>query len=100
MQATDENIPVTIRRRWDDRASARVRLADLRDVRIGNDPGGMCAAAPRGFLRARLWCDRLSSDGGVHPCDPASAPHELEVCALEVDNSRATIALVNRLRQR
>jgi len=87
---------VTIRRRWDDPRSARIAASHLQDLRLRDDPGGICANFPRAFLVARVWCDRLAENEGWHVCHAASAPHELEVCVLESDNGAELVA---RLRE-
>jgi hypothetical protein len=78
---------VTVRRRWNDPHSAIAPLSALREVVIRNDPGGICAALPRPFPFARVWCEALIGGTSIHPCDPATAPHELQLCILEADNS-------------
>jgi hypothetical protein len=36
---------------------------------------------------ARVWCDQLKDGGAIHACDPATAPHALQLCVLEIDNA-------------
>jgi hypothetical protein len=76
-----------VRRRWNDPHSAKVPLAALRELVIKNDPGGVCGPIPRPFLYARVWCDQLIEGQTIHICDPATAPHELQLCVIETDNS-------------
>jgi hypothetical protein len=90
---------VTVRRRWDDPESARVGPQHLRELAIRDDPGGVCSPIPRPFLFARVWCDHLIEGAAIHTCDPRSAPHELELCVLERDNSDVYAALRARLRR-
>ncbi len=78
---------IIVRRRWNDPHSARVPLAALRELVIKNDPGGVCGPIPRPFPYARVWCDQLIDGRAIHLCDPATAPHELQLCLLETDNS-------------
>ena len=87
-----EDVLVTIRRRWDDPRSARVALEHLRHLRLRNDPGGVCNDFARAFLAARVWCDQLVVNEGWHLCNPATAPHELEVVVLEADNGAQLMA--------
>ena len=89
-------VNVTVRRRWNDARCASVGIECLRDVRSLNDPGGVCAALPRPFLFAKVWCDHLFDDQGLHVCDAATAPHELELCVPDRDNSAEIIAEVKR----
>ena len=91
---------VTVRRRWNDPQSARLPLDALRELTVRNDPGGICGPTPRPFLSARVWCDHLDGGAELHPCDPATAPHELEVVILERDNEPATMSRLNALRRR
>ena len=84
-----------VRRRWNDPQSARVRAAHLRELRILGDPGGVCAPIARPFLYARVWCDHLLDGEGLHVCDAATAPHELELCVLAQDNDADLYARVS-----
>lgn len=80
---------IVVRRRWSDPQSAKVPLTALRELVIKNDPGGVCGPIPRPFLYARIWCDRLINGAAIHICDPTTAPHELQLCVNEADNSAA-----------
>jgi hypothetical protein len=91
---------VTVRRRWNDPQSAQVPLAALRELVIKNDPGGICGPIPRPFPYARVWCDQLIDGQGIHACDPATAPHELQLCVVESDNSAALNAQVRAMLRR
>jgi hypothetical protein len=81
------NITVVVRRRWNDPRSARVPLAALRELVSKNDPGGICGPIPRPFIFARVWCDQLIEGQSLHACDASTAPHELQLCVIERDNS-------------
>jgi hypothetical protein len=84
---TDNSGPtVIVRRRWNDPHSAKVPLSALRELVTRNDPGGVCSPIPRPFPYARVWCDQLIDSRAIHACDPATAPHELQLCVLEADN--------------
>jgi hypothetical protein len=85
--SVDSNSFVIVRRRWNDPHSAKVPLSALRELVIKNDPGGICGPIPRPFPYARLWCDQLIDGNAIHPCDRVTAPHELQVCVMESDNS-------------
>ena len=80
---------VVVRRRWNDPRSAKAPLGALRELLVKNDPGGVCGPIPRAFIYARLWCDQLIDGDAIHSCDPASAPHELQLCVNEADHSAA-----------
>ena len=92
VRSTPADDLVTIRRRWNDPASARAPRNALRDLRIRSEPGGVCGPLERPFLHARVWCDHLVGDQALHRCESATAPHELEVCILERDNAPALYA--------
>jgi hypothetical protein len=81
-----------VRLRWNDERRARVPSAELRDLHVRSDPGGVCGAFPRGFLSARLWCDRFGAAGIGHVCRADTAPHELVVCILPADNPEVLMA--------
>ena len=87
---------VTVRRRFNDPRTASVRVADLRELRVHNDAGGVCSPLPRPFLHARVWCDHLLDGQSIHSCDAATAPHELELCILEQDNAPLAYAGLTR----
>jgi hypothetical protein len=78
---------VIVRRRWNDPQSAKVPFTALRELVTKNDPGGVCGPVPRPFPYARIWCDQLIDGQAIHACNPATAPHELQLCVLETDNS-------------
>jgi len=92
---------VTVRRRWNDPGSSRAPRSALRELTIRNDPGGVCGLFERPFLHARVWCDHLVGEQNLHRCEPATAPHELEICILERDNLPEIYAeLLHRQRRR
>jgi|SRR5689334_3424278 hypothetical protein len=77
---------VVVRRRWDGAETARVNTDSLYGFHVRSDPGGVCRALPRGFLFARIWCDKLQPGALGHACREGQAPHELLVCILPADN--------------
>jgi hypothetical protein len=84
--ALDTESIAIVRRRWNDPNSARVPFKALREIVTKNDPGGICSPIPRPFSYARVWCDQLIDGHAIHACDPATAPHELQLCVMEIDN--------------
>ena len=86
-----------VRRRWNDPHSAKAPLAALRELAVKNDPGGVCSPIPRPFPYARVWCDQLIEGQAIHRCDPATAPHELQLCVVETDNSAELNARVRAM---
>jgi hypothetical protein len=79
-----------VRRRWNAPEIAQVSVDAIWDLHMWNEPGGVCRALPRAFLRAHVWCDKLRAGTLTHNCrsDP-SAPHELLVFILPTDNAAA-----------
>jgi hypothetical protein len=85
----NEGHTVVVRRRWDGPESATVSAESLYDFHVRSDPGGVCRALPRGFLFARVWCDKLQPGALGHVCRDGQSPHELLVCILPTDNAAA-----------
>ena len=77
--------------------SARVPLSALRELVTRNDPGGVCSPIPRPFPYARVWCDQLIDGLAIHACDRSTAPHELQLCVLEIDNAAEINAQVRAM---
>jgi hypothetical protein len=96
---SESDLTVTVRRRWDDPESARVGPQHLRELTIKDDPGGVCSPIPRPFLFARVWCDHLIEGAAIHTCDSRTAPHELELCVLERDNTDLYASLRAQVRR-
>jgi hypothetical protein len=94
------NSTVIVRRRWNDPQSAKAPLTALRELVIKNDPGGVCSPIPRPFPYARVWCDQLIDGNGIHVCEAATAPHELQLCVFEGDNSAELNAQVRAMLRR
>jgi hypothetical protein len=80
---------VVVRRRFDGADTTVVSAESFWDLRVRNEPGGVCRALPRGFLFARVWCDKLAPGALGHACRESPPPHELLVCILPTDNSAA-----------
>jgi hypothetical protein len=91
---------VIVRRRWNDPHSAKVPLSALRELISKNDPGGVCGPIPRPFPYARVWCDQLIDGSAIHACDRSTAPHELQLCVLEIDNAPEINARVREMLRR
>ena len=86
---------VVVRRRWDSAETSAVSVEVLYDIHVRNDPGGVCRALPRGFLSARVWCDKFEAAALGHVCRSSDAPHELLVCILPADNLPAVYESVH-----
>lgn len=89
-----------VRRRWNDPHSAKAPLTALREIVVKNDPGGICGPIPRPFPYARVWCDQLIDGQAIHACDAATAPHELQLCVMESDNTAELNARVRAILRR
>jgi hypothetical protein len=98
--ADNEDVYVILRRRWNDTHAARAPLSALRELVMKNDPGGVCSLIPRPFPYARIWCDQLIDGRAIHLCNPATAPHELQLCVIETDNSPELNARVRSMLRR
>lgn len=96
----NSDLILMVRRRWNDPHSARVPLSALRELVIKNDPGGVCSAIPRPFPYARVWCDQLIDGEQIHACDLATAPHELQLCLMESDNTAEINLQVRKMLRR
>jgi hypothetical protein len=98
--AKKTELTVIVRRRWNDPHAGKAPLSALRELVIKNDPGGICTPIPRPFPYARVWCDQLIDGREIHLCDPATAPHELQLCVIEADNSAELNAQVRAMLRR
>jgi hypothetical protein len=94
-QQSTEDTLVTVRRQWNDSGhTARVRLTDLRHFHFRTTGGGYGASggfgntAPKPFLHARMWCDRVVDGEVGHSCIHGPAPHEILVCITQTDNGK------------
>jgi len=100
----DEDELVTVRRqRNDSENTARVWLADLKDIHFRSDGrrcpavGELAEASPRLCLHARIRCDQIVDGKLHHSCRHAPSPHEMLVCIIQKDNDSQ---LYLRLRER
>ena len=92
-QADQDDELVTVRRqRYDSGKTARVSLADLKDIHFRSD-GRRCAAVgelakvgPRLCLHARVRCDRIVDGKLHHSCRYSPPPHEMLVFIIQKDN--------------
>ena len=83
---TEDSERVVVRARWDGAEVARVAGELLWDLHVRSQPGGVCGALPRGFLHARVWCDKVPAGFLGHVCALQSRPHEILVCIVPNDN--------------
>ena len=107
----DKDELVTVRRRRNDSGNtARVLLADLKDIHFRLD-GRRCAAVgqrakfgPRPSLHARVRCNQIVDGKFHHSCRHGKPPHEMLVFIIQKDNDselyRRLIERVERPRAR
>jgi hypothetical protein len=92
MQADEDELVTVRRQRYDSGKTARVSLADLKDIHFRLD-GRRCAAVgelakvgPRLCLHARVRCDRIVDGKLHHFCRYGPPPHEMLVFIIQKDN--------------
>jgi len=82
---------VVVRSRWNGVETLAIPISVLHQWHVRDAAGGVCRAAPRGFLHAHLWCDHANAAALGHVCGP-DAPHDLLVCILPTDNAALAYA--------
>ncbi|TAM44317.1 MAG: hypothetical protein EPN53_16705 [Acidobacteria bacterium] len=88
---------VAVRRQWNDWRIIEVPASALRDFHLRDESGGVHARSPQPFLHARLWCTAIPDGSDFpHSCQHGEGPHEIVVCIVQKDNSKA---LYRRLRE-
>jgi hypothetical protein len=85
----DAEDSVWVRRHWNDFRNGRVLLTSMRHFHFREISGGVRARSPRSMLYARIWCDRLVEGEIAHSCGHGPGPHEVLVCIVQRDNSKA-----------
>jgi len=97
----DGETVVHVRRHWSDYRIGSVRLKDLSGFHWSRTGGGeirgLGSVAPRPFLHARMWCDRLVDGEISHSCRHGPPPHQVIVCIVKKDNQRQTYEAVKAL---
>lgn len=89
---------VTVRRQWNDFATAEYRLSGIDGVHWDSVSGGVGAQALRPFLHGYVMCDGAVSGGVSHSCSHGPAPHRIKVCIVKRDNAPAVMHAINVLR--
>ena len=79
---------VWIRRQWNDWRDASVRLSDIERPHWSSTSGGVMEPAPRSFIHAYVWCDRIEGYIG-HSCCHGPPPHRIKVCIIKRTNTPA-----------
>ena len=82
-----DNVPVRVRRDWNDHRIGTVKWSDLRDPRWDNISGGEQNPTPQPFIHGYVWCDIVQGDI-AHSCAHGPGPHNIKVCLVKKDNSR------------
>ena len=91
---------ITVRRQWNDWRQARYRLSDLSDFQMDDTSGGVWAVAPRPFLHAFVWCNRMIDGELAHSCNHGPPPHRIKICIVKKDNTKEIYAVARaRLKQ-
>ena len=90
-----DDILISVTADWNDWRSARVRLADLRDVHW-HQPRG----APRSMVHAYMSCADIIGGTFSHTCDQSSSPHRIRVCVLRSHNVPSVYAEMARVADR
>lgn len=83
---------VFVRRQWNDYRIAEVRPEDLRDPHWRMSSGGVGKRSPRPVLHARMLCTAVQSGELAHSCEHGPPPHDILVCIVKKDNTRAVYA--------
>jgi len=82
---------VTVRRQWNNPATAEYRLSAIGGIHWDSVSGGVGAQAPRPFLHGYVMCDEAVSGAVSHSCRHGPPPHRIKVCIVKRDNSPAVL---------
>ena len=92
----DGEILVRVRRQWNGKKIATVRVADLRGFHWSQYGAGhkwrFGGVAPQPFLHAFTLCTQVEGDIG-HSCQHGPPPHKIKVCITRKDNRRTFVFL-------
>ena len=83
---------ITIRRQWNDWKTAKVSLRDLSGLHWDNESGGVRARSPQLFLHGYVFCTAILEGEISHSCRHGKPPHNIKVCIVKQDNSKAEYA--------
>jgi hypothetical protein len=83
---------VTVRRQWNDRRRASVRIEGIGGLHFSSISGGVHARAPRAFLHGYISCDAIIEGEVAHSCRHGSGPHNIKVCIVQKDNPKQLYA--------
>lgn len=98
MVMVGDQVVVTVRRQWNDHATAEYRLCDIAGLHWDDTSGGVGRRAPRPFLHGYVMCDAMVSGGVSHSCRHGPPPHRIKVCVVKKDNTSAVLrALQSKL---
>lgn len=82
---------VTVRRQWNNPATAEYRLSAIGGIHWDSVSGGVGAPAPRPFLHGYVMCDEAVRGGVSHSCRHGPPPHRIKVCVVKRDNTPAVM---------
>ncbi len=83
---------IVVRRQWSDWRKATFRLSDLHGFHRSRISGGVNAISPKPFLHAYAKCTDVVAGDLVHSCRHGPTPHEIKVCIVQKDNTKAMYA--------
>lgn len=80
---------VSVRRQWDDTHKiAKVRVADVRNVKWDIISGGVNERSPQPYLYGYIWCTQLLEGDVAHSCQHGPPPHSIKICIVGKDNPK------------
>jgi len=79
---------VRVRRQWDDQRIGAVRWSELSNVHWDSVSGGTQAQSPEPYIHAFVWCNKVKGTI-AHSCIHGPGPHNIKVCLVKKDNSKA-----------
>ena len=83
---------VIVRRQFNDWRTATYRVDDLSDLHWSDVSGGVRARANREYLCGYVFCDAAIEGELAHSCRHGEGPHQIKVCVVKGDNTKATYA--------
>jgi hypothetical protein len=86
------DVPVVIRRQWNERRRATYRLSDISQVHWDTISGGVRARAPQPFLHGYVWCDDVLEGELAYSCRHGDGPPQIKVCIVKEDNDPTVFA--------
>lgn len=85
---------LVVRRQWNDWRRATYRIEDIDGLHMSDVGGGIRKTANRAYLHGYVVCDGMLDGELAHSCRHGPGPHNILVCVLKIDNSRAAYQLL------